>query len=98
MIQNRKVDSSLRRSILYIFLYVVILVGHVTTRLKDTTETPVFSVNLPNALKQHWRMSTSHVILGVDNDLSSAIDTQGALQEVSKKWVFVLISGMIQRS
>ena len=60
------------------------LVGHVTIRLKDTTETLLFSVKLPNAPKQHWHMSASHVILGADNDLNRVIDTQGALQEVSK--------------
>lgn len=55
------------------------LVGHVMIRLKDTTETPVFSVNLPNAPKQHW-----HMFLGPDNYLNRVIGTRGALQEVSK--------------
>jgi hypothetical protein len=33
--------------------------------------------------KQNWRMSTSHVILGADNDPGRAIDTQDTPQVVS---------------
>jgi hypothetical protein len=48
-----------------------------------TRQTQVFLVESPNFPKQNWRMSTSHVILGANDDLSKVIGTRDALQEVS---------------